>query len=58
MAKMTIRVSLDLDLDGYRAEYGGEDLTREEIRERIAYDLRETLQGAPWADAIRKVEAK
>lgn len=55
--KIRLTVSIDLDLDGYRDEYG-EHFPPEEARDRIRQDLIAALYAGPYEDALRKVEVK
>ncbi|MER7857170.1 hypothetical protein ABTZ98_32210 [Streptomyces bacillaris] len=58
MARMTIKIALDLDLRDYRAEYGESTLTLDEIRNLIASDILDALRAGPYSSALREVAAK
>lgn len=56
--KIRIPVVIDLNLDGYRDEYGDEGLTKAEICDQIRNYLAESVRSASWGHAVADVDAR
>lgn len=48
-------VSIEIDLDGMQAEYG-EPFDSNKAHDYLQHDIRESVEGFPYAHAIKRLE--